>query len=120
MRFFAAPWIGLLQNNVWLGNAARANNAAKLLAKKLRALGLEIVYPCDANAVFVRIADPIANELQRRGWQFYKFIEPDIYRLMCSWSVTEDAIADFVRDVTDAVNVNIPRERASKNSAESG
>ena len=45
MRFLAAPWIGLLQNNVWLGNAARANAAAKLLANKLRALGLEIVYP---------------------------------------------------------------------------
>ena len=45
MRFLAAPWIGLLQNNVWLGNAAKANGAGKLLADKLRALGLEIVYP---------------------------------------------------------------------------
>ena len=44
MRFLAAPWIGLLQNNVWLGNAAKANGAGKLLADKLRALGLEIVY----------------------------------------------------------------------------
>ena len=102
MRFLAAPWIGLLQNDVWLGNAAKANGAGKLLAEKLRALGLEIVYPCDANALFVRIADPVADELHRRGWQFYKFIEPDIYRLMCSWSVTEDAIAALVRDVTEA------------------
>jgi threonine aldolase len=35
-----------------------------------------------------------------RGWRFYKFIEPDVYRLMCSWATTESDIGDFIRDVT--------------------
>ena len=38
--------------------------------------------------------------LQARGWHFYKFIEPDVYRLMCSWATTESDIGDFIRDVT--------------------
>jgi threonine aldolase len=39
------------------------------------------------------------RELHRRGWHFYKFIEPDVYRLMCSWSTTDRDIAAFVAEV---------------------
>jgi len=37
--------------------------------------------------------------LEALGWRFYKFIEPDIYRLMCSWATTEEEISSFVADV---------------------
>ena len=37
--------------------------------------------------------------LHARGWHFYKHIEPDIYRLMCSWAVTEQVLNEFVADV---------------------
>ncbi len=37
MRFLAAPWAGLLDNGVWLENARRANERAKMLAEKLTA-----------------------------------------------------------------------------------
>jgi len=43
--------------------------------------------------------DQLALGLQARGWRFYKFIEPDVYRLMCSWATTENDIGDFIRDV---------------------
>jgi threonine aldolase len=102
MRFFAAPWLGLLHNDVWLRNAQKANNGAHQLCEKLRAAEIEIVYPCEANAVFVRLPDLLVDRLHHRGWQFYKFIEPDIYRIMCSWSVTEKAIEAFMADVSDA------------------
>jgi threonine aldolase len=100
MRFFAAPWIGLLQDAVWLRNARKANEAALLLSEKLRAAGMEIVFPCEANAIFLRMSDCLVERLHRRGWHFYKFIEPDIYRIMCSWSVTQEAIEAFTRDAT--------------------
>ena len=45
------------------------------------------------------MAEPLVAGLHSRGWHFYKFIEPDIYRLLCSWSVTEKDIDDFVSDV---------------------
>jgi threonine aldolase len=100
MRFLAAPWAGLLHNGIWLENARRANQRAKELAEKLTAiLGLEPAFPCDANAVFLRLPEPLVAQLRRFGWHFYKFVEPDVYRLMCSWSVTEKDIDDFIQDV---------------------
>jgi threonine aldolase len=100
MRFLAAPWAGLLQNGVWLENARRANQRARELAKKLtETLGLKPVFPCEASAVFLRLPEQLVAQLRGRGWHFYKFIEPDVYRLMCSWSVTEKDIDDFIQDV---------------------
>jgi threonine aldolase len=100
MRFLAAPWAALLNNGVWLENARRANGHAKILAKKLTdALGMQPVFPCEASAVFLRLPEPLVAQLHGRGWHFYKFIEPDVYRLMCSWSVTEADIGAFIDDV---------------------
>jgi threonine aldolase len=100
MRFLAAPWSGVLADNVWLENARHANERAKQLAHKLSAvLGRPPAFPCQANAVFFRMPETLARKLHERGWRFYKFIEPDIYRLMCSWSVSERDIDDFVDEV---------------------
>jgi threonine aldolase len=100
MRFLAAPWAGLLDNDVWLENARRANERAGELARRLtETLGLNPVFPCEANALFLRLPEQFVSQLHGRGWHFYKFIEPDVYRLMCSWSVTEKDIDDFIQDV---------------------
>jgi threonine aldolase len=104
MRFLAAPWVGILGDNVWIENARHSNQCAKLLAQKLTAvLGIKPAFPCEASAVFFRMTDRLVRQLRERGWQFYKFVEPDIYRLMCSWSVTEKEIDDFVSDVKSAL-----------------
>ena len=100
MRFLAAPWLGLLTDGVWLKNAKHSNNLARMLADRLRnEAKIDIVFPVEANAVFLRMNEHLVRELHGRGWHFYKFIEPDIYRLMCSWSVTDRDIADFVAEV---------------------
>jgi threonine aldolase len=104
MRFLAAPWAGLLDDGVWLENARRANKRAKALAEKLTALlGTEPVFPREASAIFLRMPEELVAELHGRGWYFYKFIEPDVYRLMCSWAVSEKDIDDFVGDVRAAL-----------------
>jgi threonine aldolase len=108
MRFLAAPWSGLLQDNVWLQNARRANERAQMLAEKLTALGLKLAFPREASAVFLRLPERLVGQLHGRGWHFYKFIEPDVYRLMCSWSVTEKEIDDFVGDVKRALSEKPP------------
>jgi threonine aldolase len=108
MRFLAAPWLGLLRNNVWLENARRANERAKRLADKLTSsVGMRPAFPCEVNAVFVRIPEQIVRRLHAGGWHFYKFVEPDIYRLMCSWSVTDNDVDDFVDDVKRAVSESL-------------
>jgi threonine aldolase len=93
--------MGLLTGEVWLRNARHANRAAHQLAQDLqREAKVEVAFPVEANAVFARMDDQLARGLQARGWRFYKFIEPDVYRLMCSWATTESDIGDFIRDVT--------------------
>ena len=101
MRFLAAPWLGVLAGDVWLQNARHANRVARQLAQNLQSeANVEIIFPVQANAVFARMDDQLVRGLQTRGWRFYKFIEPDVYRLMCSWATTERNIGDFIRDVT--------------------
>ena len=108
MRFLAAPWTGLLRNGVWLENARRANKHAKRLAEKLTAdVGMSPVISCEANAVFMRIPEQVVRRLRASGWQFYKFIEPDVYRLMCSWAVTDTDVDDFVSDMERAISESL-------------
>jgi threonine aldolase len=100
MRLLAAPWMGLLKGDVWLRNAQQANRAARELARRLQGnANVEIVFPIEANAVFARMDNELVRGLEARGWRFYKFIEPDVYRLMCSWATTECDIESFIRDV---------------------
>jgi threonine aldolase len=100
MRFLAAPWAALLQNDVWLRNARHADAAARRLADRLRTEArIDVVFPVQANAVFVRMREEMVRDLRACGWHFYKFIAPDVYRLMCSWSTTDEVIAEFVSDL---------------------
>jgi len=100
MRFLAAPWLGLLTGDIWLRNAQHANRAASVLASRLRKeAAIGSVFPVEANAVFVPMDERLASGLHARGWRFYKFIEPDVYRLMCSWSTTEEEISSLLVDV---------------------
>jgi len=100
MRFLAAQWLGLLNRDAWLRNAQHANRAARGLATRLRMeAGIESVFPVDANAVFVVMDERLASALHARGWRFYKFIEPDVYRLMCSWSTTGEQISGLLADI---------------------
>ena len=99
MRFLAAPWHALLSNDLWLRQARHANAAAARLAEQLQSrVGWSAEFPVESSALFLRLPDPLVACLRERGWQFYKFLEPDIYRLMCSWATTDDQIDQFVQD----------------------
>lgn len=104
MRFLAAPWLGLLTNDVWLKNSQRSNAAASRLAERLRREAkIDILHPVEANAVFLRMTETLVRNLHERGWHFYKFAEPDIYRLMCAWSIEDAIIEEFVEDAKTLV-----------------
>ncbi len=99
IRFLAAQWLGLLNGDVWLRNARHANQAARQLAQRLKnEAAVESVFPVESNAVFVQLDGQVVVDLHARGWRFYKFVEPDIYRLMCSWSTTDEEISMLVGD----------------------
>jgi len=99
MRFIAAPWLGILEDDVWLKHAAHANQCAHLLEAELRTIPeLEIVSPCQANSVFVNIPPKIAGSLEQMGWHFYTFIG-GAARFMCSWDTDQENIRALVDDI---------------------
>ncbi len=100
MRFLAAPWVGMLQGNAWLRWAAHANAMAQLLFQGIKDLpGANIMFPCQANAVFVQLPDAVIRGLRELGWRFYSFIGKGGCRLMCSWDTTEEDVRHFVADL---------------------
>ncbi|MBY0523604.1 MAG: low specificity L-threonine aldolase [Gemmataceae bacterium] len=102
MRFLAAPWVALLESNALLRNAWHANGMARMLERELSAFGqLRILYPVDANAVFIDMPAPWINGLHRRGWHFYTIGGGQ--RFMCSWDTTADDVAALVADLRTLV-----------------
>ena len=100
MRFVAAPWIEMLEKGIWLENARHANRMARTLTERLQSeANLQPVFPVESNAVFVPMNELQVATLRGRGWQFYKFIEPDIHRLMCSWASTDRQVDELIADL---------------------
>lgn len=99
MRFVAAPWVGMLRDNTWLRHAAHANAMAALMHDLMTAIpGVRILFPCEANAVFVEFPKPAIQALYAKGWLFYNFIGEGGCRLMCSWDTTEEDVRAFAAD----------------------
>jgi threonine aldolase len=106
MRFLAAPWLALLHDDLWLRNARHANAAAARLSDLLRRqVHLVSVFPVQGNALFLRLSEELVSGLHGRGWNFYKFLEPDVYRLMCAWSTTDEQIDQFVSDARSIIGM---------------
>lgn len=103
MRFISAPWLGLLEGDVWLRNARHANAMAARLHGAIRALpGVEIMFPPQANSVFARLPQPAIRRLQAKGWLFYDFIGAGGCRLMCAWDTPPEVVDRFAADIAEA------------------
>ena len=71
---------------------------AKKLADAFSRSGAEIIFRVESNAVFLRLHPDVAAKLNERGWQFYQFAMPNVYRLMCSWDTSDETMAALVQD----------------------
>lgn len=108
MRFVSAPWLGLLESGAWLRNAEHANAMARLLERELRTIrGVEVVYPVQANAVFVRLPPGWAAGLHARGFYFYTIAGAE--RLMCSWDTEEADVAALVTALREVAGLTSAR-----------
>jgi threonine aldolase len=107
MRFLSAPWLALLKGGLWLERAKHANLMAKNLADKLKQLPqANILFPTEANAVFVKIRRSAIDAMHKIGWRFYTDVGPGGgARLMCSWDTTERDVAEFVDDLKRCLDV---------------
>jgi threonine aldolase len=102
MRYVSAPWLGLLDNDVWLKNARHANAMAQRLHDKIRQLpGIKIMFPVEANAVFAEVPAAVQKGLRDKGWRFYTFIGAGGCRLMCAWDTAPETVDRFAADMKE-------------------
>lgn len=90
-RFYAAPFIGMLQSGAFIERAAHANAMAARLAALMP---FALRHPVEANAVFVEMDDPTLARLHAAGWFVYRFLDGSV-RFMCSWATTPQAVDEL-------------------------
>lgn len=87
-RMLAAQILAMLKNDLWLENARAANAAAQKLAQ---AAPQRLVYPVEANEVFLKMSDQEAAQLRAQGFDFYEWGAGQI-RLVTSWDSDAQAV----------------------------
>ena len=80
-RMLAAQILAMLNGDLWLENARAANAAARTLAQ---AAPERLVYPVEANEIFLRVTPEEAATLRSQGFDFYDW-GPGEIRLVTSW-----------------------------------
>ncbi len=94
-RYLAAQLLAMLDGDVWIANARAANAAAGVLA---RAAAGRLVYPVEANELFVRMTMPEAAALRSQGFDFYDWAPGEV-RLVASWDQDMEAVAALAKAI---------------------
>lgn len=98
MRFIATQLTALLTNDLWLANARHSNQMAKLLEREIRQIPqVKIVYPVEANGVFVQLPPTAIAKLQERYFFYVWDEEQSVVRWMCSFDTTEQDVREFAK-----------------------
>jgi threonine aldolase len=89
-RYLAAQILAMLDNDLWLANAAHANAAAAEIAV---ACGERLMHPVEANELFVRLTPVEREVLRAQGFAFYDW-GAEAARFVTAWNTRdEDASA---------------------------
>lgn len=96
-RYIAAQALALLDDDLWLRNAAHANSMATRLADgAARVGGVGIENPPQVNGVFARLPRPVIDALSQ--WSFFWDWDTDLnlVRWMTSFETTETDVERFL------------------------
>ncbi|MGB5723907.1 MAG: low specificity L-threonine aldolase [Parasphingorhabdus sp.] len=87
-RYLAAQLLAMLDKDLWLDNARAANAGAQIIAA---AAPERLLYPVEANEVFIKLSAAEAAHLRGLGFDFYDWGEGQA-RLVTSWNQSGDDI----------------------------
>lgn len=85
-RYLAAQILAMLEGDLWLSNARRANAAAGEVAD---GCGDRLMHPVEANELFVRLSPAEREALRAQGFAFYDWGE-DAARFVTAWDTREE------------------------------
>jgi len=92
MRFISAQWLGLLKDNRWEANALQANTMAKYFSNEaLKIPNIKLLFPTQANSVFLKMDQSQHERLQKSGWKYYTFIGSGA-RFVFSWNSKKEDV----------------------------
>ena len=94
-RYLAAQLLAMLDGDLWLANARAANAAATVLAK---AAAGRLVYPVEANELFVRMSPEEAAAIRALGFDFYDWAPGEV-RLVTAWDQDMAAVAALAKAI---------------------
>lgn len=104
-RYLSAQALAWLEGGLWREMACSANAAAARLAGGLRARGVDILFPVEANLVFFRAPRALHRHLMAAGADYHLWggdidgADPDemlAARLACDWSAEDEATDRFL------------------------
>lgn len=98
-RYLAAQMGAMLEGNRWLDWAGHANAMATRLAEGLKARGVTLWHPVQANILFAQWPAGTSARLRAAGARFYDAPAPEGYeaaRLVTSWSTTPEDVDGFL------------------------
>ena len=87
-RMLAAQILAMLDDGLWLDNARSANAVAQTLAA---AAPGRLVYPVEANEIFLNVTGDEAAHLRSQGFDFYDW-GPGEIRFVTSWDQQGEAV----------------------------
>jgi threonine aldolase len=101
MRFVSAQLEAMLEKDLWLTSAIRANALAKHLAEDLKQIpDIEMAYPVETNMVFARMPVAKAARMRAGGAQFHDWFPPRdgkvVTRLATAFATPEEDVAKLV------------------------
>jgi threonine aldolase len=94
-RFLAAQLLAMIEDGLWLENAAAANAAAEIIGA---AAGERLVYPVEANEIFLRMTAEEATSIRAKGFDFYDWAEDEV-RLVTSWHHSAEDVAPLAEAI---------------------
>src|SRR5215471_12763912 len=108
MRFLAAQFSALLEDQLWLRNARHANDMARRLADGVSDVpGVRLHYPVESNGVFAALDRALVEPLQRE-WNFHVWDEREhVVRWMAAFDTTEDDVDAFISAIRAAAGALI-------------
>jgi len=103
MRFVAAQFGALLDDELWRANAAHANAMAQRLADGISDIpGVSVAHPVQVNAVFAQLSPQHIEALLGRDWFFHTWDErTSVVRWMAAFDTTAEDVDAFLADIRE-------------------
>ncbi len=109
MRYLAAQFLALLEDDLWLRSARHANAMARRLADGVGQIpGVTLSQPVESNAVFAALDAGWVAELQRE-WHFHVWDEGEsVVRWMAAFDTTAEDVDTFIASIRAVAEAGQP------------